>query len=718
MKLTWIVPCLLTALVVTANAQKPTSTLYKDPKQPVEKRVEDLLGQMTLEEKISMMAGTGYMDLAKVDRLGIPAFKLTDGPEGTRCYGPSTAYANGVALASTWDRDLAHVIGVSLGRDARSRGVNILLAPGMNLYRAPMNGRNFEYLGEDPLLAGQIASEYINGVQSQGVGVTAKHFAGNEQEFSRHELSTNVDERTLRELYLKPFQIVVKNGALGIMTSYNPLNGIHASQNDWLINKVLKGEWNFQGLVMSDWGSTYDAKEMANGGLDLEMPVGKFYNMNTLKPLLDAGIVKQEVIDDKVRRILRVAFTLGWFDRPQLDVSIGRDDQQSSDAALRGARECITLLKNKGNLLPLDPAKTKKVVLLGHNAWAAATGGNGSAFTDAFHAPSLYEGVRAFLGADAEVTLVPWSRDGTAVNANGASPKNGASLPPIPDGYVDAVKNADVVVVACGFFPFNGDWGKGAHPDSEGEGGDRTYDLPPGQEEVIKAVAALNPKTIVILNAGGSVATAGWIDKVPAFIDAYYPGQAGGTALAEVLFGKTNPSGKIAFSWEKRWEDSAAYGNYPTEQTKTSNEYKEGVFAGYRWFDSKKDREPLFPFGFGLSYTTFEYNGLKISEPAADGKITATVTIKNTGKTTGAEIAELYVEPPKANVPRPVRELKGFARVELQPGESKEATITFTKDDLAYWDPETKKWTVTPGDYTVKVGGSSRDLPTKADIKF
>jgi beta-glucosidase len=699
-------------LAISAHAQQ-SAPLYKDPKAPVEKRVEDLLGKMTASEKITMIAGTGYMDLAGNERLGIPAFKLTDGPMGTRCYGPSTAYANGLALACTWDRELSGEVGVALGRDARARDVNILLGPGMNLYRSPMNGRNFEYLGEDPILAGDMASDYINGVQSQGVGVTAKHFAGNEQEFKRHELSTNVDERTLRELYLKPFQIVVKNGALGIMSSYNPLNGIHASQNDWLLNKVLKGEWGFQGLVMSDWGSCYDTKEMANGGLDLEMPSGMYYNENMLQPLIDAGIVTQATIDDKVRRILRVAFTLGWFDRPQLDLTISRDDSKSDAVALRGARECVTLLKNKNNLLPLDLAKTKKIVLLGHNADPAADEGSGSAYTNPFHAESVYEGIKKMAGDGAQIVLVPWAKPGVylAKDAYGAN-----GTPPIPKEYVDAVKTADVVIVCEGFFPTTT---QRQEPilDYEGEGLDRSYELPPGQDEVIKTALALNPKTVVILNAGGSVATEGWVEHAPVLLDALYPGQDGGTAIAEILFGKTNPSGKLAFSWEKRWQDSAAYGNYPTKETPTSNTYKEGVFLGYRWFDSKKI-EPLFPFGYGLSYTTFEYSDLKLSEPDSEGNITATATIKNTGKVAGAEIAQLYVQPPAANVPRPVRELKGFTRLELQPGESKTATITFSRDDLAYWDPTAKKWTVTPGGYVVAVGGSSRQLPLHADLKF
>ena len=350
----------------------------------MEKRVEDLLSQMTPEEKIDMIAGPKYMDIRPNARLGIPDFKMTDGPMGARVYGKSTAYPAGISLAATWDKEMGGRMGVSMARDCRARGCNILLAPGMNLYRAPMNGRNFEYLGEDPVLAGEMASAFITGVQGQGVMVTAKHFLANEEEINRNNISSEVDERTLRELYLKPFQIVVRNGALGVMTSYNLLNGVHASQNGFLINTILKGEWGFKGMVMSDWGSCYDAAGMANGGLDLEMPNGRYFNRKNLLPLLANGTVTQAVIDDKVRRILRVAFTLGWFDRPQLDASIPKDDPTSAATALQGARESVTLLKNTGNLLPLDPAKVKKVVVLGHNADPAVTGGGGSSYTDPF----------------------------------------------------------------------------------------------------------------------------------------------------------------------------------------------------------------------------------------------------------------------------------------------------------------------------------------------
>jgi beta-glucosidase len=721
-----IVFVIVLLLLVTGPILRAENVPYKDPKQPVETRIEDLLGRLTLDEKIEMLSGRFPMSLHGNERLGIPAFTMGDACMGIHNYGKTTAYANGIALAATWDVQLAERVGESLGRDCRARGVNFLLAPGMNLYRAPMCGRNFEYLGEDPYLAGDIASHLIRGVQSQQVAVTAKHFVANEQEVDRHDLSSTVDERTLRELYLKPFEMVIKTGAWGVMSSYNPLNGIHTSQNDWLLNKILKGEWGFGGIVMSDWISCYDTQGIFNGGLDLEMPEGKFFNKEKLLPLIQSGKVQQATLDDKIRRQLRVAFSLGWFDRPQQDPSIPKDDPASDALALQGARESVTLLKNEHLLLPLDLTKVKKIVLLGHNADPAVYGGGGSALVDPFHKVSVYQGIRKLVGPKVKVILVPWKRSMStaaspppvakphpeALEANGAE-----GTPPIPSEFIAEVKSADVVIVCAGFSQAQVQ--KEADPkqfDEEGEGADRSYALPPGQPEVIKAVAALNPRNIVILNAGGSVATKDWIGSVPVFLDAYYPGQNGGTAIAEILFGKTNPSGRLPFSWEKRWEDCAAFGHYPTyeEGKLRRNDYQEGVFLGYRWFDSKKI-EPLFPFGFGLNYTTFSYSDLKIV-PGKDDTLKVEVTIRNTGTVSGAEIVQLYIQPPKTDVPRPVRELRGFTRVELAPHEGRRVALSLHRRDLAYWDPASKHWKVTPGNYVFAVGSSSAKLLLHEDL--
>jgi beta-glucosidase len=698
--------------------------IYRDPKASVEARVEDLLGRLTTEEKIRMIGGDGFT-LQENKRLGIPAFLTSDASMGIREHEKATAYANGIALAATWDTALAEKIGASIGRDARARGIHILLGPGMNLYRSPLCGRNFEYLGEDPFLAGTMASQFIRGVQSQGVAATAKHFVANEQELDRNHLSSNLDERTLRELYMKPFEIAVTNGVLSVMTSYNPVNGIHASQHDWLLNQVLKKEWKFRGMVMSDWGSCYDPLAMANGGLDLEMPRGKMYDSNNLVPLIESGKISQATIDDKVRRQLFVAFTLGWFDRPQKDASIPLDDAASAALALQGARESVTLLKNDKGVLPLDPGKTKKVVLLGHNADPAVIGGGGSAIVEPFHAVSVRDGIRSLLPPEAKVTLIPWKRPagkkGThpeALDAYGAE-----GTPPIPPDSLEEVKTADAVVVCVGFRQTPDFKYHDANPsqfDQEGEGGNRPYLLPPGQQEMIRAAAKLNPRTIVILNAGGSVATADWIGEVGTFLDAYYPGQEGGTAIAEILFGRTNPSGKLPFSWERRWEDCAAFGNYPEYGGPRNNTYKEGVFLGYRWFDAK-GIAPLFPFGFGLSYTLFSYSDLKMTKTGglgADATYMATVVVRNTGMRAGSEVVQLYVMPPQGDVPRPVQELKGFSRMELTPQESKPVSITFKARDLAYWDPTSRQWIVTPGNYTISAGPSSDNLPLQTTLSL
>ena len=705
------------------------------PRAPVEKRADDLLGRMTQEEKIALIGGANFMHTRGIPRLGLPSLRMTDGPFGVRARETgegeeksTTVYASGLGLAASWDVDLAKQVGTSFGRDARARGSHILLAPGMNLYRVPICGRNFEYLGEDPLLDGRMASAFIQGVQGQGVAATMKHFAGNEQEYDRNNIDSVIDERTLRELYLKPFEIATKtSGAWCLMDSYNPLNGVHATASDFLNNQVLKKEWGFEGLVMSDWWATHDALGAANGGLDLEMPgPPAFFTKDRLLPLLAEGKVSPATLDDKVRRILRVMVAMGFLDRPQLDPSIPLDDPASAKVALQGAREGVVLLKNDVHLLPLDATKVKTIAVLGHNADHAVAAGGGSGHANYFHAVSVLQGIRDVAGPGVKVIRVPWTPLPDSTNFAVAPSKREQSFaahaygtgnnPPIPPDYVEQVKNADVAVVCVGYNDnVSNAWPTmRARPDAESEDIDRTYELPPGQERVVAAVAELNPHTIVILNAGGSVATAHWIGDVHTLLDAFYPGQEGGTALGEILFGKTTPSGKIAFTWEKKLEDTMAYGNFPLGSNR-ANTYKEGVFLGYRGFDSK-GIEPLFPFGFGLSYTTFAYSNLQVAS-AANGDLTATFTLRNTGTVAGDEVAELYIAPPPGELPRPVHELKGFTRVSLEPGEAKTIRIPFARADLAYWNSNTKAWTVTPGDYTAQVGGSSRDLPLQANFK-
>ncbi len=690
---------LLLSIAGPLRAQDATA-VYQDKSAAVEARVEDLLRRLTTEEKIKMLGGTGFTTQA-IERLGVPAFQMSDASVGVRYKMPSPSYTASVELAATWDAALAEKVGASLGRDSRARGVHFLLGPGVDLYRAPMCGRNFEYLGEDPLLAGTQAAAFVRGMQGQGVAATVKHYAANNQEFSRHDLSSDADERTLRELELRTFQIAVRDGQPKcVMNSYNPVNGVHASQNGWLLNDVLKGEFGFRGMVMSDWDSCYDTRGMANGGLDLEMPHAKFYTPEKLQPLLADGSVTLPTIDEKIRRQLRVAFEMGWFDRAQLDESIFRDDPASHAVNLEEARGGITLLKNTDNLLPLDPARVGRIVVVGPNSDHPVTGGGGSAFVQYSHAVSVLDALKR-TAPGAAVDRLVWT----------------AGLPMPADGEagLKAVREAGAVVVAVGFDDPSID-GMDHGAADEHEGNDRRYALPGGQTTLISALAKLNPHVVVVLNAGGSVETASWIEHVPALLHAYYPGAEGNTALAEIVFGQTSPSGKLPFSWEKRWEDSAAYGNYPDREHPKANTYKEGVFLGYRWFDAK-NKEPLFPFGFGLSYTQFALSDLK-AEKAANDEVDLSVQVRNIGARAGAEVVQVYAAPSTGELPRPPRELKAYGKIFLQSGETKTVSMKVKTADLQAWDPGTKKWTLFPGDYVFQAGDSSRNLPLKTPLTF
>lgn len=820
-------------------AEPAGSALYRDAKAPVEARVEDLLKRLTLEEKIDLLAGASNMETRGVARLDLKPLVMSDGPMAVRCFGKATAYPGGVALAATFDVEQAQRMGVALGRDCRARGVHILLGPAMNLYRSPMCGRNFEYLGEDPVEAGLIAAAYVRGVQSQGVAATIKHFAGNEQEYERVAINTTADERTLRELYLKPFEICIKTSqAWCVMDSYNPLNGTYTTQNGWLNNTILKDDWKFPGLLMSDWGATHDALGAANGGLDLEMPNPAHFNRAKLLPLIKDGQVKEATIDDKIRRRLRMTFAMGWFDRPQKDAAIGLDDAANVQVALEGAREGIVLLKNEGALLPLKRESVHNIVVLGPTADPAVVCGGGSADVDPFHAVSAFAGIQAKAGADISVTRVAWKPEGVPAGFFAKSPVEGtwkcqmfaskdlsgtpvvtredkvidfnwgerppaAGMPKVNysgrwtgtikpaqsgqyalrvasddgarvllDGQLlindwsnhatrvvekevaleagksyavtveyyqdrfagalhfgwgtpssmiteetaEQIRKADAVVMCVGF----NDRAPGRVSGSnlyEGEGSDRRYALPQEQLEYLQAVTKLNPHVIVVLTAGGAVETASWLAGVPALVDVFYPGQEGGTALAEILFGDVNPSGKLPFSWEKRWEDCAAYGHYPEEKFGRVNEYKEGVLAGYRWFDAR-NIEPLFPFGYGLSYTKFSFAAPAAKFEPASQQLEVTVEVANRGARAGAVVAQLYITPPKADVERPIKELKGFARVMLAAGESKKLRLTVPRDLLAYWNSVTKAWTVTAGAYQIGLGESSRSLTVPAFIEL
>jgi beta-glucosidase len=659
--------------------------IYLDKTQPVDQRVEDLVSRMTLEEKIYYIGGknNGYDRIQPLERLNIPPMKMADGPMGCRNYGPTTAYPGGIALASTWDPEMARKLGVAMGRDCRARGVHIFLMPAVNIYRSPMCGRNFEYLGEDPCLASSIVVPLIQGVQSQDVLATVKHFACNNQEWDRHRISSDVDERTLREIYLPAFKAAVQQGNVAcVMNAYNLLNGVHCSQNEFLLKQVLKGEWGFKGFVMSDWGSTYDGVAAANAGLDLEMPNGKFMNYSNLAPAIQDGRVAQATIDDKVRRIFRALIGAGFLDRPQTRDDIPLNDPQNAAIALTGARESIVLLKNQKHTLPLNRIAIKSIAVLGPNAQPAIYGGGGSAYCKVFEATSVLDGVKQIAGDAVKVLYSTNAQEG-----------------------VQLAKQADATVVCVGFNSRN-----------EGEGHDRAFDLPAGQTNLIRAVAAVNPHTIVVINSGGGVAWSGWLEKVPVVLQAWYSGQASGRAVAEILFGDVNPSGKLAATFEKKWEDNPTAPYYHL-RADNKTPYTEGIFVGYRGYD-EKNVEPQFCFGHGLSYTKFRYGKVSVtpSRTTPNGCLTVSLPVENVGKRAGDEVVQLYAHQVKSSVPRPKKELRGFQRVSLKPGEKKTVTISLPVEQLAFYDVNTHRFVIEPGSFELLAGSSSRDIRSKAKL--
>lgn len=663
-----------------------------------------MIAKLTLEDKIELLGGIDRMFTRPMPAIDLPQFKMSDASVGVRTWGPATAYAGGAALAATWDPDFARKLGESLGRDARARNVNFLLGPGVNIARSPLSGRNFEYLSEDPFLNSALVVPYIEGVQSVGVVATVKHYALNDQEFNRHNASSDVDERTIREIYLPAFEAAVTKAHVdAVMNSYNLVNGVHATQNDFLNLKVLKGEWGFQGVLMSDWDATYDGVAAVNNGLDLEMPSPKFMNAKNLVPAVQAGQVKESTLDEHLLRLFRTELRYGFTSRPQFDPADSTYSIADRPVALQGALESITLLKNDGHLLPLDPAKVKSIAVIGPDAYPAVTGGGGSSEAHAFEPVSILAGIANLLGPDVHIFY-------------------SAGIPDGP-GQKEAVAQADAVIVSVGF-----------SAATEHEGADRTFTLPPGQDALVEAVAAINPRTIVTLTGGGGVDTSRWLDKVPVLLDTWYPGQEGGTAVAQILFGQHNPEGKLPVSFDRSWDENPSskwyYGDpkdattlntigadgKPLDYTVEHIKYGDKLMVGYRYWTTT-GKHPLFPFGFGLSYTTFSFSNLVVPASAASGStVTASFDVTNTGSTAGAEVAELYVSDPSTKVDRPERELKGFAKVRLDPGATQHVTISLDARAFSYWDETAQKWTIDPGKFTIRVGDSSENTPLSADI--
>jgi beta-glucosidase len=630
---------------------------------------------------------------------------------GLRNDGPSTAFPAGIGLAATWDRQMDFRMGQAMGLEARARGVHILLAPAVNIQRVAVDGRNFEYYGEDPYLAGQTAVGFIRGVQSEGVVATVKHFVANNQEYERHSISAEIDERTLHEIYLPAFKAAVQEGnAWAVMAAYNRLNGTYAAENKSLLSDILKKRWGFRGLVMSDWGATHNGVGAALAGLDLEMPRPQFMNRTILLPAIESGEIPEAVINDKVRRILRVAVSMGFLHRPQKLSDLPVYSGASSEVALEGAREGIVLLKNRNHLLPLDGERIHSIAVFGSNANPAVSGGGGSSHVVPFRATSALEGLVGLAGPDVRVDYIPFktgASQSTAAASRSQTIQPGASetaAQPELDLRAESGLAArdDVAVVSVGF-----------NLENESEGFDRTFGLPPGQNELIEAVARANPRTIVVLNSGGAVDMTGWIDQIGALLEAWYPGQEGGRAIAEILLGKVVPSGKLPATFERQWGDAEADRNYRGTDGKAI--YREGVFVGYRYFDHAGVK-PLFPFGYGLSYTTFAYSRLAVAPDGLNERVA--FDVKNTGSRSGAEVAEVYVEEVHPLVPRPVKELKQYARVPLMPGQTQRVAVELDRAAFAYYDVATHNWKVDPGQYEILVGPSSEDIRLRGTVSL
>ncbi|MBF7091554.1 glycoside hydrolase family 3 C-terminal domain-containing protein [Flavobacterium sp. ALJ2] len=716
------------------NAQNKVP-VYLDDKKPIQERVEDALARMTVEEKVAMVHAQSKFSSPGVARLGIPEFWMTDGPHGIRpevlwdewdqagwTNDSCIAFPALTALAATWNKEMSSLYGKSIGEEARYRNKTVLLGPGVNIYRSPLNGRNFEYMGEDPFLASKMVVPYIKGVQQNGVAACVKHFALNNQETNRHTVNVNVDDRALYEIYLPAFKAAVQEGdAWTIMGSYNKYKGQANCHNEYLLNDILRGEWGFKGAVVADWGGVSDTRQAITNGLDMEFGTwtnglsagtsNAYDNYYLAKPYLDlikSGQVGTKELDQKVRNILRLAF-LTTMDKNRPYGSFGTEEHGLAGRKI--AEEGIVLLQNKNNILPINLNKTKKIAVIGENAIKMMTVGGGSSSLKAKYEISPLDGLKKRIGTQAEVIYARGyvgdaesSYNGVASGQNLAEKRSAEQL--LAEA-IDVAKKADVVL-------FIGGLNKSNYQDAEGV--DRlSLELPYNQDKIVTELLKAN-KNLVFINISGNAVAMPWVNEVPGIVQGWFLGSETGTALASVLVGDTNPSGKLPFTFPVKLKDNGAHalGEFPGKEEVT---YNESIFVGYRWADKQKVK-PLFSFGHGLSYTTFQYG--KVTADAktitAADKITFTVKVKNTGTKDGSEIVQLYISDLKSSLPRPIKELKGFEKVNLKVGEEKTVSITIDKAALSFFDPVKHDWVAEPGDFEALIGASSTDIKTK--VKF
>ena len=742
MKKTIILSAAALLLAACCNQPKFDGPTYLNPNAPVEERVEDALARMTLEEKVGMTTAQSKFSSRGVPRLGIPEVWHTDGPHGIRpevlwdewdqagwTNDSCTAFPALINLAATWDKEMSLLYGRSIGEEARYRKKDILLGPGINICRTPLNGRNFEYMGEDPYLAGQMVVPYVKGVQENGVAACVKHYAVNNQEFQRTQSNSVVDDRTLYEIYLPAFKAAVQEGnAWAIMGSYNLYNGQFNCHNKKLLVDILKGEWGFDGVVVSDWGGCRDDEEAVLNGLDIEMGTWTngltgaasdgYRNYHMADPYLKGlreGTYTTKELDDKVRRILRTIFRTSMRPEPNYGRFVCPEHYQAArDISAAG----VVLLKNDNNTLPLNVPEGGKILLVGENVVKKMVVGGGSSNLKTAYEVNPLEGIRNAYGDKAEVV---WARGyvgdtSTSYNAvdTGQDLTDNRSPEVLIAEAVEAAKDADYVI-------FVGGLNKSAHQDNEST--DRLQiTLPYGQEKVIEALAEV-AKNLVVVNISGSAVAMPWADKVGAIVQGWYGGTETGNALADVLTGKVNPSGRLPFSVPFCYEDGPIKTERQYPGIKEPGDqfwqthYDEGVYVGYRWYDTK-EIPVQFPFGHGLSYTTFEYSNAKAAKPSmtASGTIKVSVDVANTGNYDGAEVVQLYIADPEASIDRPAKELKGFEKVFLKAGQKKTVTFEIDAEDLSYFDADKHEWVAEPGEFQALFARSAGDVQTMVNF--
>ena len=728
---------LFLAVGCTTAIQQAEIATYLDESKPLDERVEDALQRMTLREKIDIIHAQSKFSSAGVDRLGIPELWCTDGPHGIRAEvmwdewdqakwtsDSCTAFPALTCLAATWNPEMSAKYGKAIGEEARYREKDVLLGPGVNIYRTPMNGRNFEYMGEDPHLASKMVVPYIQGVQSNGVAACVKHFALNNQEIGRHHVNVVVDDRALYEIYLPAFKAAVTEGdAWAIMPAYNRYKGQFCCHNQYLLNDILRKEWGYEGVTISDWGGAHDTKEAALHGLDMEFGswtnglnwgAKNAYDMYHLAlpymKKIESGELTTKELDEKVRRVLRLNFRTAMNSRKPFG---SMNSEEHLQTARTIASEGIVLLKNNGNVLPFDVAKCKRILVVGENAIKMMTVGGGSSSLKVRKEFTPLEGIQLYVGDRAEVAFQRGYIGDITGEYNGV--KSGQDLSDsrsaeqlIADA-VEAAKQADAVI-------FFGGLNKKEGQDCEGV--DRSeYALPYGQNAVIEALAAAN-KNLVVVNISGNAVAMPWVDRVPAIMQGWYLGSESGNALAQVIFGEVNPSGHLPFTFPVKLEDNAAHavGEWPGTN---DVHYKESIFIGYRWSD-KEQIKTLFPFGHGLSYTSFEIAEPTISKSTMKrgGKITIRSKVTNTGKREGAEVVQLYIGDKEAYLPRPVKELKGFQKLHLAAGESGTVEFTITEEDLRFFDADKHAWVAENGDFTAYIATSAEEILYSIDFSL